>query len=303
MIEVQNLKRFYGNVLAVDDVSFTISKREIVGLLGHNGAGKTTIMKMLTAFLEPSEGEIVIDGLNLKQDRLKAQSKIGYLPENAPLYPEMTVLQYLDYVCNLRGISSAERPARISDVVQRTALNEKAHALISTLSKGYKQRVGVAQAIIHQPEILILDEPTNGLDPAQIQEMRGLIKDLSKDATVILSTHILQEVQAVCDRVLIMSQGKLARDAKLADLQSSKRWLVQVSTDENSFKSAVNRLEGIGPIEFLGNGGAGQRFAVQLGEQGVPALAKTIVGNGWDLYSLAPEQVNLETIFSAVNGK
>ena len=214
MIEVRELSRSYGGLQAVSGVSFDIDHGEIVGLLGHNGAGKTTIMKMLTGYLEPSSGSIRIDGLDLAEQRRAVQRRVGYLPENCPLYPEQTVLDALEYQAVLHGIPNSERPAAIRQAVGRTALQAKAGALVATLSRGYRQRLGVAQAILHGPKILILDEPTNGLDPTQIQHMRGLIQELARDATVIVSTHVLQEVEAVCSRVLIMSGGRLALDSE-----------------------------------------------------------------------------------------
>ena len=192
MIQVENLTRRYGDFTAVDDVSFSIGRGEIVGLLGHNGAGKTTIMKMLTGFLEPTAGTITIDGLAIGRDTTAIQSRIGYLPENCPVWPEMTVIDYLDYQANLHGLPEGQRKAAIAKAIRRTALKEKATSPIQTLSRGYRQRVGVAQAILHDPDIVILDEPTNGLDPTQIRHMRDLIRELAQTATVIVSTHILQ---------------------------------------------------------------------------------------------------------------
>jgi len=306
LIRLENVTRCYGEFTAVDSVSFQIERGEIVGLLGHNGAGKTTVMKMLTGFLEPSAGLVSVDGLDIEKHRLEAQAKIGYLPENSPLYPDMSVIQYLEYVCELRSIAPEERRARIQKVIEQTALADKALSSIFTLSKGYKQRVGVAQAIIHQPEILILDEPTNGLDPSQIHEMRSLVKELAKEATVILSTHILQEVQAVCDRVIILVQGKLARDARLNELQSSNRMLLSIKGPEQDVRSKLRSVQGVSEISFLGNGGPASQFAVELSESVdscAPKLAKTIVDAGWELYGLEPEQRTLETIFREINSE
>ena len=200
MIEVKNLVRKYGEFAAVDDVSFEIANGEVVGLLGHNGAGKTTIMKMLTGFLEPSFGSVKIDGLDVQSSPTKLQSEMGYLPESLPIYPELTVVAYLEYAARLRDVDPR---VCVRKAIESTGLDEKALDLVSTLSRGYKQRVGVAQAILHEPKFLVLDEPTNGLDPNQIQQMRDLIRSLSEVATVILSTHIMQEVSAVCDLSLI----------------------------------------------------------------------------------------------------
>jgi len=306
LIRLDNVTRRYGDFTAVDSVTFQIEKGEIVGLLGHNGAGKTTVMKMITGFLEPSAGVVSVDGLNIEEHCLEVQAKIGYLPENSPLYPDMSVLQYLEYVCNLRSIPSEEIAARIHKVIEQTALKEKAFSQIGTLSKGYKQRVGVAQAIIHEPQILILDEPTNGLDPSQIHEMRSLITELSKEATVIISTHILQEVQAVCDRVLIMMHGNLARDARLNELQTSNRMILSIKGPEGAVQSKLKSVPGVNDIRFVGNGGPEARFSVELSEAVnicAPKLAKTIVESGWDLCCLEPEQRTLETIFREINSE
>ena len=304
MIRIENVSRKYGAFKAVDSVSFEIGKGEIVGLLGHNGAGKTTIMKMLTGYLEPNSGLVEIDGVNIEEDRIRAQEKIGYLPENSPLYPDMTVLQYLEYVAALRAVPQVDQKKQISEAVEKTALGEKASSLIATLSKGYKQRVGVAQAILHRPEILILDEPTNGLDPAQIEEMRSLVKTLSEGATVILSTHILQEVQATCDRVLIMLRGQLAKDARLDELQSSNRLVLAVSGNKDEVVKGLTDLSGVSDVEYIGNGGPANHFSVAAGGDVAtvaPRLARSIIESGWELHSLAPEQRNLETIFREIN--
>ncbi|MCI5145075.1 MAG: ABC transporter ATP-binding protein [Candidatus Electrothrix sp. AR3] len=244
MIKVENLTRKYGDFTAVDDVSFEIAPGEIVGLLGHNGAGKTTIMKMMTGYLEPTSGSISVEGLNIGVDRRNIQKRIGYLPENCPVYPEMSVLEYLDYSAALHGIEQQHRPALIREAVERTALEAKATKQLATLSRGYRQRTGVAQAILHKPSILILDEPTNGLDPTQIQHMRSLITELAKTTTVIISTHILQEVQAICDRVLIIKNGRMALDSRLDQIQKNPRLLVSTDADRavDFFTSLPNYL-------------------------------------------------------------
>jgi len=221
MIEADRLTRRYGDFTAVDDVSFRIEPGEIVGLLGHNGAGKTTIMKMLTGALEPSSGVVRVDGTALETAPGSVQRQLGYLPESVPLYPELAVVDYLAYVAQVRRLEDAQ--AAVARAVEATDLAEKAMDTIGTLSRGYKQRLGVAQAILHEPPFLILDEPTNGLDPGQTQHMRQLVRDLAASATVILSTHIMQEVGAVCDRVLILRDGRLALDERLDDLRSTSR--------------------------------------------------------------------------------
>ena len=227
MIDVKHLSRAYGDFLAVDDVSFDISGGEIVGLLGHNGAGKTTIMKMLSGYLEPSAGGITIDGIDLASDPQAVQGRLGYLPENLPVYPDMSVADYLDYAGTLKGLRGEELRQSVRKAIRDTELDIKLLDPIATLSRGYKQRVGVAQALLGAPRVLILDEPTNGLDPNQTQHMRELIKGLSASATIILSTHIMQEVDAICDRALILRGGKLVLDQRLADLRDTGQLLVK----------------------------------------------------------------------------
>ena len=242
MILADNLVRRYGDVTAVDGVSFSIDTGQVVGLLGHNGSGKTTIMKMLTGFLEPTEGHIEIDGLSMNRDARAIQAGIGYLPENCPIWPDMSVVDYLDYQGCLHGVSEVQRGAAILKAIERTGLTDRATQSIRALSRGYRQRVGVAQAILHQPKIVILDEPTNGLDPTQILQMRELICDLAMQSTVLISTHVLQEVQAVCERVLILRNGQLALDALISELDKGGRLLLSVNADA---KNVLARVRGI----------------------------------------------------------
>ena len=303
MINVEHLTRKYGNFTAVSDVSFEIRPGEIVGLLGHNGAGKTTVMKMMTGYLEPTSGSVTIDGLSVANDRRAVQQKIGYLPENCPVYPEMTILEYLDYCAALHGIPERERPGLIREAVERTALAAKAVEQISTLSRGYRQRVGVAQAILHKPAILILDEPTNGLDPTQILHMRELITELAKTATVIISTHILQEVQAVCGRVIIIKNGKMALDSQLDKLRQSSRLLI--STDAAA--QALPLFKSLPQIaKATQTGGEGQ-FELELkpganNREAAAAVAKAVHTQNWPLYALHFETRTLETVFAEISG-
>lgn len=307
MIEVRNLSRHYGALRAVDQVSFDIGRREIVGLLGHNGAGKTTIMKMLTGFLEPSCGTIRIAGHDIAAERRAVQAHIGYLPENCPLYPEMTVLDHLDYQATLHGLKGAARAEAIRRAVARTALKAKASAQVATLSRGYRQRLGVAQAILHEPDILILDEPTNGLDPSQIQHMRALIHELAEQATVIVSTHILQEVEAICARVLIMRAGRLALDSQLGALAGRPRLFVTLDQPEQTVREAVSAVDGVTDFEPLvcDDTPMADRHSYALGSADVaslaPRLARLINDNGWSLYRLEPERRDLEALFKAVS--
>lgn len=303
MINVEQLTRTYGDFTAVNDISFEISPGEIVGLLGHNGAGKTTVMKMMTGYLEPTAGTIRIDSLSISAARRQIQQKIGYLPENCPVYPEMSILDYLDYCAALHGLAEKERPALIREAVERTALAAKAAEPIATLSRGYRQRVGVAQAILHKPEILILDEPTNGLDPTQILQMRSLIKELAKTATVIISTHILQEVQAVCDRVIIIKNGQVALDARLDALRQSGRLLVSTGADEEQALSLFSSLPQVAKAAAVGN----SDFALELNDgtdsqDAAAAIAKAVQEQNWPLYALHFETRTLETVFAEISG-
>lgn len=298
MIRVEHLTRRYGELMAVDDVTFHIDQGEIVGLLGHNGAGKTTIMKMLTGFLEPTAGTIRIDDLEIGRDTRTIQSRIGYLPENCPLYPEMTVIDYLDYQASLHGLANNRRPHAIAQALRRTALAEKATQPIQTLSRGYRQRVGVAQAILHQPDIVILDEPTNGLDPTQILHMRELIRELASTATVIVSTHILQEVQAVCDRVLILLAGRLVIDSRLDDLQQGRRLLVSV---DDEAADALARIDGVASVEPRGKSNGRWTYALDADDEVAPEVVAALTASGRRLYTLQPEHRDLESVFAEVN--
>ena len=297
MIEARQLTRRFGENVAADSVSFTIGQGEIVGLLGHNGAGKTTIMKLLTGFLEPSSGSAEIDGQDVTEHAAEVRRKVGYLPETVPLYSDMTVVDYLEFAATVRGVASAERPSVVRRAVQATGLNERALAVIDTLSRGFKQRVGVAQAILHAPRFLILDEPTSGLDPAQTQEMRDLIRRLAESATVILSTHIMQEVDAVCDRVMILRAGELALDEKLADLQRSQRLYVGTQAEPQALARAV----GEGVSVEVAEGGWFLTFEAPLGDELSSEIAARLVRAGLAFHALQREKRDLETVFRGVS--
>ena len=305
MIEVEGLTRKYGDLVAVDDVSFSIGKGEVVGLLGHNGAGKTTIMRMLTGYIEPTAGSVVIDGMPLAGARLSIQRKLGYLSENAPLYPDMSVVRSLEYVADLRGIPRAGRPAVLKRALERTWLTDRALDPVGTLSKGYRQRLGVAQAIVHEPEILILDEPTNGLDPTQIFQMRSLVSDLSRNATIIISTHILQEVAAVCERVIIMVQGRIAVDARLSELQQSHRLVVGLGNPSGDAAERLREIPGVSLVTPA-DGPRGESYGLELEapmDEVAPSVAREAVERGWGLYRMSEEARTLETVFREVGAK
>lgn len=306
MITTEALSRTYGDVVAVDNVSFTIGKSEIVGLLGHNGAGKTTIMKMITGFIEPTSGEITVDGLDIRTNRAEIQERIGYLPENCPLYTDMNVLDFLDYRANLKGLSGKDKTSAIATAIARTNLGSVAEKPVSTLSRGFRQRLGVAQAILRQPRILILDEPTNGLDPSQIQEMRHLIKELASTATVVVSTHILQEVQATCHRVIIVAGGKIALDSSMEKLGSASRLTVAVDAEPAKFEPLLKEIEG---LEMTRTEERDRRhqylLLLQDGlESGavLPEIARRTVEAGFKLYRLEESGRDLETVFGEISG-
>ncbi|MEE9255478.1 MAG: ABC transporter ATP-binding protein [Pseudomonadales bacterium] len=297
MIKADHLSRSYGDFVAVNDVSFTIRQSEIVGLLGHNGAGKTTIMKMLTGYLEPSSGRVEIDGVCVEDAPERVQRELGYLPESIPVYPEMSVVDYLEYTAALRGVPSAERADTVRSAIAETDLMEKALDPIATLSRGYQQRVGVAQAILDCPKVLILDEPTNGLDPSQTQHMRVLIKRLAAEATVILSTHIMQEVDAICDRVIILRNGRLVLDEQLDILKASRRLLLTTDASGETLRAALGPVAGLGESSLL----EGRKFALEI-TSGDPATvaaatARALTSNDISIFALHPEQRDLESVF------
>ncbi len=303
MIQADALTRRYGSFLAVDRVDFRIGQGEIVGLLGHNGAGKTTIMKMLTGFLEPSSGSVTVDGIDVADDPKAVQRNLGYLPESLPLYPEMTVIDFLDFTAELRGVRDG-RAAAIKDAIAATELEEKAFDAVHTLSRGFRQRVGVAQAILHRPRFLILDEPTNGLDPGQTQHMRDLIKRLAKDATVILSTHIMQEVSAVCGRVMILRNGKLVLDDSLDALTRSEHLVLSTSASREQLAPVIAKVAIASPPETIDSSAGRSRFRIGLSGEvgaGAAAVANAMVAAGLEIFALAPEHRDLETVFRQVS--
>lgn len=303
MIEVTRLHRAYGSFVAVDDISFAIGKGEIVGLLGHNGAGKTTIMKMLSGYLEPDSGQIRIDGLRLDEQPQAVKSRIGYLPENLPVYPELRVAEYLEYAAGVKGIPAERRREAIRRAVAATDLTARLLAPIGTLSRGQKQRVGVAQAILGRPRVLILDEPTNGLDPRQTRQMRALIREVARDATVILSTHIMQEVEALCDRVLILRDGRLVVDESLEALQRSDTLLLETDLTAAALQP---HLQGLGQMREESACGTHQRYQIRLLpgaalEPTLATLSRRLIEAGAALYRIQPCTRDLETLFRAAS--
>ena len=306
MIDVRSLTRLYGNTLAVEDVSFTIGNHEIVGLLGHNGAGKTTIMKMLSGYLEPSSGTVHIDGKCLSENARAAQQHLGYLPENLPIYPDMIVADYLDYVATLKGIAAIERMKAVREALEATDLAQQALSPIRILSRGFRQRVGVAQALLGQPNLLILDEPTNGLDPNQTEHMRELIKQLARRTTIILSTHIMQEVDAVCSRVLILSNGQLALDQNLADLKNSKALTLRTSADKKILTTALESLPEVSALESRIGPKGFLHLDIHLNaafeiDNAANNIAHCVINTGAKLYQLQVSVRNLDQVFREVS--
>ena len=290
-VEVSKLSKAYGAIQALRDVSFQIAPGEVIGLLGPNGAGKTTLMKILTGYLEPDRGAVVIHGADVIADPISAQRRVGYLPESAPLYGEMLVQEYLEMMAAMRGVPAEKRRARMLDVIRATGLVDRVVQPIRTLSKGYRQRVGLAQAIIHEPELLILDEPTTGLDPAQIVEIRDLIKRLASKTTVVLSTHILSEVEATCERVLVIMQGQLRADSKLSELRGTNAAVVAIQRDAVGVRELLEKL---GPVQELGAEGELTRWRVEA----VPAeIFEALRTTTWKVGELRPDPKTLERVF------
>lgn len=304
MLEVHQLSRRYDDYVAVKPVSFTIHAGEIVGLLGHNGAGKTTLMKMLSGYLEPHSGAVRLDQTDLATSPKLLQRQLGYLPENLPVYQDMLVADYLDYAASLKGLSGVGKMQEIKRVMQATDISAKAVQKVATLSRGYKQRVGVAQALLGKPRLLILDEPTNGLDPTQTLQMRQLIKDIARDATVILSTHIMQEVTALCDRVLLLKQGELVLDARLTEL-TGQQLCLHTSLDLQQIQTLLPQ---VAPLTLSSSPAPGQYLfafpqdadaSFDPKHPSIAALARAVVQQGGDLYQLSLQGQDLETLFAA----
>jgi len=301
MIEVQNLYRYYGDFCAVSDISFSVKRGEITGLLGPNGAGKSTTMRMVTGYLSPSAGKITVGDKNIAEDPIAVKKMIGYLPESAPLYQDMMVYDYLHYAAKIHDVDSEER---VRQTAETCGLIEVMHKNISELSKGYRQRVGLAHAMIHNPEILILDEPTTGLDPNQIIEIRNLIKKIGKEKTVILSTHILSEVEATCDRVIIIDKGKIVVDGMTAEVQRAHRGSVTVKltvagASAQEISSELAKVSGVASVSAVSeDSGLVSLAAVAADNTEIrPLLFGAIAAKGWVLYEMTREQNTLEEIF------
>ena len=296
LVSVDKVGRYYGALTAVHEISFYLNRGEVLGFLGANGAGKSTTMNMLCGVLAPSHGTITVAGHDIVKDCIEAKRQLGYLPEQPPLYRDLSVDEYLDYCARLRQVPRAQRLQRISEIKKRCCLSEVGRRIIGQLSKGYQQRVGIAQAIVHLPALIVLDEPTVGLDPVQIREIRALIRDLAQDHGIILSTHILSEVQAVCDRVQILDNGRIvfADDiAALSARMSAKTLLLSVRAEPDH--NALLDIDGVIAVKHVGKG----RFQLEIDDTNNPAerVAEYAVINRLGLYELIPKQIDLEQVF------
>lgn len=300
MIEVENVSRFFGDFCAVNDISFSIPTGEIVGLLGPNGAGKTTTMRMITGYLEPSKGSVKIDGIDVVENPVETKKKIGYMPESAPVYADMIVSDYLEYVAKLEGCDPRERVPYLADIC---GLREVMHKNIGDLSRGNKQRVGLAHALMGDPEILILDEPTSGLDPNQVMQVRSLIKKIGETRTVIISTHILSEVEALCNRVIIISGGKKIADNPTVELQNNfgKSAVIELCLDganEDSVKDVLSRLDGIASVSSRTDNSMVRVSLSVAGEKELrPEIARLCVRENFNLYEMQLHKSSLEDVF------
>jgi ABC-2 type transport system ATP-binding protein len=303
MIEVENLSKRYGPTLAVSGVSFNVQKGEVLGFLGPNGAGKTTTMRVITGFLPPTEGKVRVAGYDVADEPLEAKRHTGYLPETPPIYPDMTVDEYLTFVARIKGVARREVRTRLDGIVERCAVGDVRHRQIGKLSKGYRQRVGLAQALIHNPDVLVLDEPTAGLDPKQIIETRELIKGLAGQHTVILSTHILPEVSKTCQRVVVINSGQIVAvgtpDELMHRLQGFETVLVTVEGPAAAIIEKFQRVSGVNLVESRES--SGSRVTVEVHsekDKDVRAeLARATVESGWKLYELKTSGLSLEEIF------
>jgi len=303
VIEVQHLTKRYGGVTAVHDVSFRVERGEILGFLGPNGAGKTTTMRILTGYMPATDGKAIVAGFDVFEQPIEAKRRTGYLPETPPLYPDMSVSEYLDFVAKIKGVPPADRRARIKYVMERTRIADMASRLCGKLSKGYKQRVGLAQALIHNPDVLILDEPTAGLDPKQIIETRELIKELAGNHTIILSTHILPEVAQTCQRVVIINKGHVVAvdtpDNLTARLRGSETMYLQLDASGADAADALGRVPGVTRVveSDRRDGMVAYEIDSEQGRDVRRDLARAVISSGWGLLEMRPMRMSLEDVF------
>src|SRR5512147_3134668 len=308
MVQVHGLTKDYGARRAIDNLTFDAEQGEIVGFLGPNGAGKTTTMRILTGYMPPTDGTATVAGYDVVEESLEVRRRVGYLPETVPLYTDMTALEYLKFMADLRRIPESED--RAYEVLEQVNLADRANSFIGNFSKGMRQRVGLAQSLIHRPEVLILDEPTIGLDPAQVVEMRNVIKEIGKDRTVLLSTHILSEAQNMCDRVLIINKGSIVAEDTPENLQSrlvgSQRVVLRVRGEADDLPVKISKIKGVNDVEAKPDGAV--EFEFSAGQDVRPQVAKAVIQAGFDLLEMRPIGLSLEEIFleltrENVNGK
>lgn len=303
-VTIQNLTKKYGPQVAVDDISFQVKTGEILGFLGPNGAGKTTVMKVITGFFAPTSGNVSVGDYSVIKDPLEVKKHIGYLPEINALYPDMYIIDYLKFISALHGIPKEKTRERIYEMIRLCGLDKEKHKKIGELSKGYKQRVGLAQAMIHDPDVLILDEPSEGLDPNQIVEIRSLIKNIGREKTVILSSHILAEVEATCDRILIINNGKIVADGTAQELRKATQGeeILRVGIEEgerNDIYKALQELKTVAEVDFIEEEGSKNLFKV-TGKKGMSSkreISKLCIDKDWLVSELTPIQTKLEDIF------
>ena len=300
-ILVKNITRLYGAQKALDNISFEVPKGEILGFLGPNGAGKSTMMKIITTFIPPSEGEVKVCGFDIISDSMEVRRKVGYLPEHNPLYLDMYVREYLGFIAGLHHMKQKDK--RIKEMVDLTGLGQEQHKKIGALSKGYRQRVGLAQALIHNPEVLILDEPTSGLDPNQLVDIRNLIKNIGKEKTVMFSTHIMQEVEAVCDRVIIINKGKIVADGLSGELGREKNsgYSISVEFDKDISRGALSQIEGVKRVDKAGENS--WELFTDSKEDIRPAVFRFAVNQQLTVLTISRNEKNLETVFRDVTRK
>jgi len=301
-VEVKNITKLYGTQRALDDVSFTVEPGQVVGFLGPNGAGKSTMMKIITCFLPQNSGTVSVDGFDVTSDPIKVRERVGYLPEHNPLYHDMYVKEFLSFIAGIQ-VPSATVAARVKEMIEVTGLGAEQHKKIGALSKGYRQRVGLAQAMIHNPSVLILDEPTTGLDPNQLVDIRQLIKNIGKEKTVILSTHIMQEVEAICDRVIIINKGKIVADDKTSFLQqkSDSETIILVEFDKSVSSEKLNTITGIKKVLPVND----KTFKV-IGPKGQdlrPLIFNFAVQNNLAVITMQKEENSLESVFRQLTSK
>jgi len=302
MIEVRNLTKVYPGAVAVDDVSFTVSKGEIVGFLGPNGAGKSTTMKVLTCFIPPTSGAATVAGFDVVRQSLEVRRRVGYLPENNPLYPEMRAEEYLEFRATLHGLRGAGRAAAVGRAIEKCRLGDVRHRIVGQLSKGFRQRLGLADAIVHDPEIVILDEPTIGLDPNQVRHVREVIRELGQERTVILSTHVLSEVEKMCGRVLIINRGRLVADGTPGEiinrLTATGRIRLDLRGAPAGAREALQRIPGVqGVVENVRGNDRAYLIDAKDGAPIQPEIFRRAAEARWDVLELAPERVSLEDAF------